>query len=400
MARDYAKVTSAFWTGKTGKEIRERGDDALIVAMYLFTAPSSNMIGLYYLPIPTLCHETGRTSEGAWKGLRSLGAVGFAFYDEDSETVWVPEMARYQVAESLKGGDNQCKGVLREAENYRKSPFFMDFVERYWDAFSLPGNKPARSPFEGPSKALRSQEQEQEQEQDQEKTPSPENPARQVSFLAPDPPPPASARERGLKALAEAAKVVVPERPKREPTEQQKKIDRILLHYARRLGKVEIFDDRDYALVGKALKAFSEEKLRLAIDGAKLDTRRWPDRVAQDGLAIVLGTADQIRKFIATAEREAPRHIAPAAPEAELTPPAVEPWRTVWSGLRDRGMSRHVLGVLLKLEQVTDGPEELSLRAISEFERDWIADNVGTALTVVAGKPVRLEVAAGNPQHQ
>jgi hypothetical protein len=40
----------------------------------------------------------------------------------------------------------------------------MDFYKRYADAFHLP----EPSPFEAPSKPLRSQEQEQEQEQDQE----------------------------------------------------------------------------------------------------------------------------------------------------------------------------------------------------------------------------------------
>ena len=57
--RDYAIVSPRFWIGTTGRELRRLGPEVQVVALYLLTAPHSNMIGLYYLPIPTLCHETG-----------------------------------------------------------------------------------------------------------------------------------------------------------------------------------------------------------------------------------------------------------------------------------------------------------------------------------------------------
>ena len=56
--REYAKVSPTFWTGDTGRSLR--GDpDAQRVAFYLLTCSNANMIGLYYLPLPTLCHEIG-----------------------------------------------------------------------------------------------------------------------------------------------------------------------------------------------------------------------------------------------------------------------------------------------------------------------------------------------------
>ena len=45
MARDYAIVTPQFWTGTTGREIRARGRDAQLVALYLMTSPHANMLG-------------------------------------------------------------------------------------------------------------------------------------------------------------------------------------------------------------------------------------------------------------------------------------------------------------------------------------------------------------------
>ena len=62
--RDYSRVSPRFWTGKTGRAIRRSDcDAALVVALYLMTAPTSNMIGLYYLPLITIAHETGCTQD-------------------------------------------------------------------------------------------------------------------------------------------------------------------------------------------------------------------------------------------------------------------------------------------------------------------------------------------------
>jgi hypothetical protein len=70
MPRDFAIVKSSFWTGETGRKLRAAGGDAQRVAMYLITCGSSNMIGLYYLPLPVMCHEIGITLQGASKALR------------------------------------------------------------------------------------------------------------------------------------------------------------------------------------------------------------------------------------------------------------------------------------------------------------------------------------------
>ncbi len=165
--RDYAVFKPSFWTGETGRRIRSMGDDAIIVATYLITAPGSNMIGLYYLPIPTLAHETGRGIEGASKALASLSKGGFAHYDEATETVWLPEMARYQIGDALQPRDKRCSSILRQALEHKKSRYFQAFVERYWDLYSLPGTKPLWSPLQAPSEPLRSQDQDQDQDQDQ-----------------------------------------------------------------------------------------------------------------------------------------------------------------------------------------------------------------------------------------
>lgn len=165
--REYGKIAPTFWNGETGKKIRKAGRDAQVVACYLVTAPSSNMLGMYYLPIPVIVHEVGITPEGALKALRSLLEAGFAQYDEASEHVFVFRMAYYQVGDVLKAQDNRVISIKKQLENLRKIPFFNQFLDRYREAFHLHDV----SPSEGPSKPLRSQEQDQDhlQEHCQEK---------------------------------------------------------------------------------------------------------------------------------------------------------------------------------------------------------------------------------------
>jgi hypothetical protein len=164
--RDYARVSPRFWNGPTGKEIRNRGSDAVVVAVYVMTAPSSNMIGLYYLPISTIAHDTGLTIEGASEALRRVCSTGFAAYDDVDEVVWVPEMGAHQTGPTLHPKDKQVIGVKRIAEQHRKSIFFQAFMERYKGAYNLPDLEPVGRGLEAPWKPLRCQEKEQEQEKD------------------------------------------------------------------------------------------------------------------------------------------------------------------------------------------------------------------------------------------
>ncbi len=136
--RNYATVSPAFWTGETGRQLRAMGPEAVMVALYLMTSPHSNMIGLYYLPLVALCHETGLGRNAVFAALQKIESVEFAFYDEAGEVAWVPEMARYQIGEVLAEKDKKRAAVLREIGQQRKSRFFGEFVERYGEGFNLP----------------------------------------------------------------------------------------------------------------------------------------------------------------------------------------------------------------------------------------------------------------------
>lgn len=167
--RNYSRVSPQFWTGATGRALREAGRDAQVVALYLVTCPSATMSGLFYLPLPTLQHEVGITRARALAALTVLEREGFARYDFEREVVFVPEMARFQVGENLVPGDKRSKGLVRELGAVSAPKFVLAFYEKYRTSFFLPEKGPWEGlarPSEGASKALRSQEQEQEHEQE------------------------------------------------------------------------------------------------------------------------------------------------------------------------------------------------------------------------------------------
>jgi len=161
MPRKYASVYPGFWTGETGKQLRELGRNEQLLALYLVSSPLSNMIGLYYLPLPTIVHETGISQQGVAKGLQRLSELQFAHYDQKAEHIWVPEMARYQLAPALQEGDNKVKGVERELQNYIKSPFAPAFIARYSEPYHLDAEsllkeigRGLEAPLEPPSEGL------------------------------------------------------------------------------------------------------------------------------------------------------------------------------------------------------------------------------------------------------
>jgi len=164
--RDYGKVSSQFWTGKTGKSLRGNAETQLL-ALYLVTSPHANMIGVYHCPIMYMAHETGMTIEGASKALQSLIEAGFCTFDEDDEVIWVHEMAAHQIGLGLSPKDKRVKGVQKQFANISQSLIRRGFWERYREEFHLGNLGQKASPLEAPSKPLASQEQEQEQEQEQ-----------------------------------------------------------------------------------------------------------------------------------------------------------------------------------------------------------------------------------------
>ncbi|MGO8074731.1 hypothetical protein AB9F41_19710 [Rhizobium leguminosarum] len=168
--RSYATIPPSIWQTELKKL---RGDvDAIAVHYHLTTSTHSNMIGVYPLPLVFLAYDMGSPLEGASKGLRKVIEAGICTYDEESEIVWVHDMAKSQVAPRLSPKDNRVVAVAKQLSMLPICSITLAFYIHYRELFHLwdqPLLDEYERGFEGASKALRSKEQEKEQEQGQKK---------------------------------------------------------------------------------------------------------------------------------------------------------------------------------------------------------------------------------------
>lgn len=137
--RSFGIVSPQFWTGRTGKEIQAAGAEAIILATYLMTSPHSHMCGVYYLSKQYVSIDTGRpikAIEKAFHQLATLPSGAFAYYDQENNYVWVPEMLAWQVGE-LKPQDSRIRGIIKWYESLPSIPFVAAFFDRYSN--ELPG---------------------------------------------------------------------------------------------------------------------------------------------------------------------------------------------------------------------------------------------------------------------
>lgn len=132
----YGVIFPEFWTGRTGRELRERGGkDAQVLALYLATNRHANMLGLYRLMVEDIKHETGLGMKAIEKAFEATRAAEFATYDATSSFVWVHQMARFRLAlksgEPLKASDNRVDAVNRIYQALDPNPFLGRFYDAY-----------------------------------------------------------------------------------------------------------------------------------------------------------------------------------------------------------------------------------------------------------------------------
>lgn len=150
--RDFIKFSPHFWSDKQGKQIKKLGYEARILSTYLLTCANSTMVGIYYLPMPLIIHETEIPFKGVLKTLRSLEKINFCTYDTEHEYAWVYEMGFSQIDKQLKPKDNRIKYIHNIVNKLPNLSFLPKFMEKYQQSFHLDLLKKAQPP----SKALQS----------------------------------------------------------------------------------------------------------------------------------------------------------------------------------------------------------------------------------------------------
>lgn len=135
MSSYYGVVFPEFWTGPTGRQLREHGGkDAQLLGLYLISNRHTNMLGLYRLRVDDIRHESGLGVKAIERGFSSAAAVGFAQFDAASAYVWVFQMARFRLGlkagQALNEDDNRTLAVNRIYHALDPNPF----LGAYFDA--------------------------------------------------------------------------------------------------------------------------------------------------------------------------------------------------------------------------------------------------------------------------
>lgn len=136
--RQYAMLSHRFWTGTTGKALRDAGQVVQLVAVYLLSSPHSNFLSIYRLPMPYAAADLRMPEEEVRKAMLAIESTGFIKYDHDADLVWIVEGARWQIGESLNGADKKVLHAQREFDQLPPhSPLRQEFFARYGAAYQL-----------------------------------------------------------------------------------------------------------------------------------------------------------------------------------------------------------------------------------------------------------------------
>lgn len=143
--RTYGIAKSTIWNGPTGRELYAAGKDAQLLAVYLFSNPHANAIGLYYLPIVVIPSEVAMTIDEVRATFGVMDHLEYAHYDDPSQVVWVREMAHYQLGAQLDKRDGKVPAILKAYRAVPPNPFLGGFFDRYAAAFHLTERRDASS---------------------------------------------------------------------------------------------------------------------------------------------------------------------------------------------------------------------------------------------------------------
>lgn len=164
----YGNVAVTFWTDREVKRVLT--SEQKLLALYYFTAPHSNMAGLYFAPFAFTASLTGLTVEQVREW--TLNALSpFVSYDEETEEVLVHRMLEHRVGAALSARDKRATAVNRIIADTHSDALVAKFLQLH-PACELDRGRAARSPeappeapSQGATQAIAVTEQLQEQEQ-------------------------------------------------------------------------------------------------------------------------------------------------------------------------------------------------------------------------------------------
>jgi len=140
----YGIMLASFFDGVTGKALQARNEwRSMLLGAFLSASRHANMIGLYPLSLQQVERALpilGKGSSATRRALGVLADVHYAFYDLDTEYVWVKEMARVRLVlegTPLSKGDRRRMGAEKLYMRAIVNPFLGPFYDRYHTELGL-----------------------------------------------------------------------------------------------------------------------------------------------------------------------------------------------------------------------------------------------------------------------
>lgn len=122
----FRSVDARFWTDP---KVRSLPFEVKALFLYFITAPVAHYSGLYYLPLPMVLYETGMSEKTLKNAMDLLEKNGMVLFDEMASTVFVVNMAKFQV---LNG--SMVMALKRHfTENIQSKSMIAAFFEKYPD---------------------------------------------------------------------------------------------------------------------------------------------------------------------------------------------------------------------------------------------------------------------------
>jgi len=133
----FAKLSANFWLGKQGRALRALGNEAQALALYLSCNDHSNMLGVYRLPLDYIACDLAMPIEKVNDLMRGLCESRFCTYDKEEEFVWVYDLARQQIGDTLTPQDNRIAYIHQTIQTWPALSFLNDFYTAYQACFHL-----------------------------------------------------------------------------------------------------------------------------------------------------------------------------------------------------------------------------------------------------------------------
>ena len=137
----FRSIKPGRWAELAGKNL---SPDALLLGLFAELGPTAHYSGLYFLPLPDICEQTGLRESAVLAAMDELERAGVVIFDRSRMLVFVPGMMLRQLLLPVLNA-KQTKGVLAYVERLpRSSPLLRAFLHEH--GLNFPGGGSDTSP--------------------------------------------------------------------------------------------------------------------------------------------------------------------------------------------------------------------------------------------------------------